>query len=175
MDPSWSRVHGSCWEEVGDSAQGKMASRWDALRKACAQLMPQLTFERSKGSHQRAGATGGWALSNTGKVVHVSLNSSLDKRNVRGTTVCVPFSPGRIARTVTHFLPAGSVDSWSGWVQVSLSPCSRVGRIWFCNCQLCYFPVAQTVKNYTVMQETWVRSLGREDPLEEEMATHSRN
>ena len=23
-------------------------------------------------------------------------------------------------------------------------------------------------------QETWVRSLGREDPLEEEMATHSR-
>ena len=23
------------------------------------------------------------------------------------------------------------------------------------------------------MQETWVRSLGREDPLEEEMATHS--
>ena len=24
------------------------------------------------------------------------------------------------------------------------------------------------------MQETWVRSLGGEDPLEEEMATHSR-
>ena len=24
------------------------------------------------------------------------------------------------------------------------------------------------------MQETWVRSLGQEDPLEEEMATHSR-
>ena len=23
------------------------------------------------------------------------------------------------------------------------------------------------------MQETWVQSLGREDPLEEEMATHS--
>ena len=23
------------------------------------------------------------------------------------------------------------------------------------------------------MQETWVRSLGREDPLEEEMVTHS--
>ena len=25
------------------------------------------------------------------------------------------------------------------------------------------------------MQETWVRSLGREDPLEDSMATHSRN
>ena len=33
--------------------------------------------------------------------------------------------------------------------------------------------VAQAVKNLTVMQETWVRSLGREDPLEKGMATHS--
>ena len=33
--------------------------------------------------------------------------------------------------------------------------------------------VAQTVKRLSTMQETWVRSLGREDPLEKEMATHS--
>ena len=33
--------------------------------------------------------------------------------------------------------------------------------------------VAQTVKNLPAMQETWVRSLGRENPLEKEMATHS--
>ena len=33
--------------------------------------------------------------------------------------------------------------------------------------------VAQTVKNPPAMQETWVRSLGWEDLLEEEMATHS--
>ena len=33
--------------------------------------------------------------------------------------------------------------------------------------------VAQTVKNLYTMQETRVRSLGREDPLEEEMATDS--
>ena len=33
--------------------------------------------------------------------------------------------------------------------------------------------VAQTVKRLPAMQETWVRSLGREDPLEKEMATHS--
>ena len=31
----------------------------------------------------------------------------------------------------------------------------------------------QLVKNLPVMQETWVRSLGWEDPLEKEMATHS--
>ena len=33
--------------------------------------------------------------------------------------------------------------------------------------------VAQTVKNLPVMQETWIRSLGWEDPLEEGIATHS--
>ena len=34
--------------------------------------------------------------------------------------------------------------------------------------------VAQTVKNQTAVHETWVWSLGQEDPLEKEVATHSR-
>ena len=33
--------------------------------------------------------------------------------------------------------------------------------------------IAQPVKNLPAMQETWVQSLGREDRLEKEMATHS--
>ena len=33
--------------------------------------------------------------------------------------------------------------------------------------------VAQVVKNVPAKQETQVRSLGQEDPLEKEMATHS--
>ena len=33
--------------------------------------------------------------------------------------------------------------------------------------------VAQMVKSLPAMQETQLQSLGREDPLEEEMATHS--
>ena len=33
--------------------------------------------------------------------------------------------------------------------------------------------VAQMVKRLPTMQETWVRSLSREDPLEKEMETHS--
>ena len=33
--------------------------------------------------------------------------------------------------------------------------------------------VAQIVKNPPAIQETWLRSLGWEDPLEEGMATHS--
>ena len=51
------------------------------------------------------------------------------------------------------------------------------------SCQLCAMVliyciswaslVAQTVKNPPAMQETWVQSLGQEDPPEEEMAAHS--
>ena len=35
------------------------------------------------------------------------------------------------------------------------------------------FPVAQLVKNLPAMQETWIQSLGWEDPLEKGKATHS--
>ena len=33
--------------------------------------------------------------------------------------------------------------------------------------------MAQTVKHLPAMQQTWVRTLGQEDPLEKEMAIHS--
>ena len=33
--------------------------------------------------------------------------------------------------------------------------------------------MAQTVKRLPTMRESWVRSLGREDPLEKEMVTQS--
>ena len=33
-------------------------------------------------------------------------------------------------------------------------------------------PVAQIVKSLPAMKETWVESLGQEDPLEKEMAIH---
>ena len=33
--------------------------------------------------------------------------------------------------------------------------------------------MAQTVKNLPAMQQTWVQSLGQEDPLEKEVASHS--
>ena len=35
------------------------------------------------------------------------------------------------------------------------------------------FPGGSVVKNLPVKQEIWVQSLGQEDPLEKEMATHS--
>ena len=38
---------------------------------------------------------------------------------------------------------------------------------------ICGFPGGSVVKNLHALQETWVQSLGKKDPLEEEMATHS--
>ena len=42
-----------------------------------------------------------------------------------------------------------------------------------CSPNIQTFLVAQTVKRLSTMQETWVRSLGQEDPLEKKMAIHS--
>ena len=46
----------------------------------------------------------------------------------------------------------------------------------FSNLMESYIPtslVAERLKHLPAMQETWVRSLGREDPLEKGIATHS--
>ena len=42
-----------------------------------------------------------------------------------------------------------------------------------CVCVCMVSLVAQLVKNLPAVQETWVQTLGWEDPLEKEMATHS--
>ena len=46
---------------------------------------------------------------------------------------------------------------------------SETGHL--CQCGLGL--VAQTVENLPAVQETWVQSQGRKDPLEKEMAPHS--
>ena len=72
-----------------------------------------------------------------------------------------------------HSLPfasGGHVDSWT--VAISLRPLplwSQCHHLYFHHASL----VAQMVKNLPAMQETQVQSLGQEDPLEKETATHS--
>ena len=46
-------------------------------------------------------------------------------------------------------------------------------QLWAINTLLWVPLVAQTEKNLPAMQETWLRSLCQEDPLEESMATPS--
>ena len=57
------------------------------------------------------------------------------------------------------------------WFQIGTGVCQGL------YCHLAYLTysllVAQTMKCLPAMQETWVWSLGQEDPLEKEMATHS--
>ena len=50
------------------------------------------------------------------------------------------------------------------WIDLVLAPFIRGSE---------GFPGGSAVKNLPVKQETWVRSLGQEDPLEKGMATHS--
>ena len=54
--------------------------------------------------------------------------------------------------------------SWQSWFQLVLHPARHLA--W-------HTPMAQLVKNQPMMQETWVWSLGWEDPLEKGKATHS--
>ena len=62
---------------------------------------------------------------------------------------------------------AGDLGSLPGWGR---SPGEGIGY----PCQYSWASlVAQSVKNQTAVQETWVWSLSWEDPLEEGMATHS--
>ena len=49
----------------------------------------------------------------------------------------------------------------------------KMNEFWGFDGQRVGFLVVQTEKNLPTVQETRVRSLGREDPLEKEMATHS--
>ena len=45
--------------------------------------------------------------------------------------------------------------------------------VFFLSCYKLGLPCGSVVKNLPAMRENWFRSLGREDPREEEMATHS--
>ena len=61
-----------------------------------------------------------------------------------------------------------------GAFQSSVSPNCKVGEVSiYGNRPVQASLVAQMVKNLPAVQKTWLRSLGREDPLEEGMATHS--
>ena len=64
---------------------------------------------------------------------------------------------------------------WSlAWriLSITLLACEISAVVWYFEHSWASL-VAQSVKNLPAVQETWVQSLGWEDPLEKEMATHS--
>ena len=76
----------------------------------------------------------------------------------------------RILEWVT--LPSSRGSSWPRHWQAGSLPLAPPGKQWRFYLTLTSL-VAQTVKHLPVMQVTQVWSLGWEDPLEKEMATHS--
>ena len=76
-------------------------------------------------------------------------------------------------------IPFSRRSSWPrDWTQIS--NCKQIFYLWAIR-EVPYLPVDTTnshfspvsvVKNPPAKQETWVQSLGQEDPLEKEMATH---
>ena len=75
-----------------------------------------------------------------------------------------------------NFLAGGRFEVWyhcSSYLDtlVSIDPLKLVLNCSYSNCWV--YLVAWVKKNLPTMQETWVQSLGWEDPLEKEMATHS--
>ena len=72
----------------------------------------------------------------------------------------------------------GTEGTWVHWVRME---CLRLGQgslgrgdgIWVGPRKTWASLLAQMVKNLPAMQDTGVQSLGREDPLEKEVATHS--
>ena len=87
--------------------------------------------------------------------------------------------------TLTHssstFLQAGrcmwSCNSWSAGCNCPIHSTSYLRKVWLYYWNLIWylkgFPGGSVVKNLPVMQEMRFRSLGGEDPLEEDTAAHS--
>ena len=75
-----------------------------------------------------------------------------------------PIHPGSSRRPKTVICSCGGLSKSivTGWTE-NLGSCSIIKTPL----------VAQMIKNLPAIRETWVQSLGQEDPLEKEMATHS--
>ena len=97
------------------------------------------------------------------------------RRGVRDGRGCAQW--GFLRESQRGWLGGGRVRMWGGEIVHSSSRGAQgSGAI----TKICHFSpneraslVAQMVKTLPATRETWVRSLGWEDPLEESMATHS--
>ena len=80
----------------------------------------------------------------------------------RATTLITNHPPEKV-NLASLLISKSREDSISAQVNIGRGPCLLGNNL----------ISSRLVKNMTAMQETWVQSPGRKDPLEEEMATHS--
>ena len=93
-----------------------------------------------------------------------------------GQSIGVSASTSVLPMNIQDWSPLG----WTGWISLQSKGLWRVfsnttvQKHQFFGAQLYVASlVVQRLKRLPAMQATWVQSLGREDPLEKEMATHS--
>ena len=79
-------------------------------------------------------------------------------------------------RFLPFCLPVGINDFYWSCINFIFYVIQNISSLWCSSLLLCLgmgFSGGSVVKNLPAMQETWVWSLVREDPLEKEIATHS--
>ena len=105
----------------------------------------------------------------------VAISFSRGSSQPRGQ-IPVSFIAGRFFTTEPRGKP--SLNNIQSWWNVKIytrgrSPCTQNHILYIRPKRLLISLVVQSVKRLLAMRDTWVRSLGREDPLEKEMAAHS--
>ena len=101
----------------------------------------------------------------------ISPPSALVARGSQGLHLIHLRKPSRQARVqLQQFLDKWMHVWWSRESSNFKALCGRVLGITF---SFCWEVASQMAKNLSAVQETWVRFLGQEDPLEEEMAINS--
>ena len=109
------------------------------------------------------------------KQVVMALSGGLNNRNLLSHNAGGQKSQIKMSVALVPFEGCKRKDLF----QNSLLTCRQSSSPYASSCHLLFIHVqvqispSQTVKNPPAVRETWVRCLGWEDPLEEDMATHS--
>ena len=97
----------------------------------------------------------------------VGLKLNIQKTKIMASSPITSWeTDGETAETMSDFIFLGSKITADGECSHEIKRCLLFGRKVMTNLDM-----AQRLKRLPAMWETWVRSLGREDPLEKEMAT----
>ena len=152
-------------------------------------------MEKQKASREFHGLYTPWTHNTTERfsLSHLyfsRINKTLCLLAESGNTLCDPMDCSPSGFSVHGILQARTLEWVSIFFSINKSTLQLIYYITFCfkNIRKQYFfigiifsmtrtfkiycLVAQMVKNQSALQETWVQSLGREDPLEKWMATH---
>ena len=104
-------------------------------------------------------------------------STSIFVREMQMKTTCTPTFTAALVTTARTWKQARcpQADEWIRklWYIYTMGCCSGIKRNACESVLMRASLVAQRLKSLSAVQETWVRSLSQEDPLEKEMATHS--